>query len=85
MNKADALASDLLNNDYDSFRKDVRKLNSCDTIQSNIIDSVSGESNITYSWITHFCKILNANFIDDDLISEIMGKLKKVQYTEDMC
>ena len=35
MIKADALASDLLNNDYDSFWKDVMKLNSCDSIQSN--------------------------------------------------
>ena len=54
--KADALASDLMNNDYDSFWKDVRKLNGCDSIQSNIIDGVSGESNNTRSnlWRTHF-------------------------------
>ena len=43
MIKADALASDLLNNDYDSFCKDVRKLNSCDSIQSIIIYGVSGD------------------------------------------
>ena len=59
MIKADALASDLQNNDYDSFWKDVRKLNSCDSIHSNIIDGVSGESNITNLWRTHFCNILN--------------------------
>ena len=73
MIKADALASD-----YDSFWKDVRKLNSCDSIQSNIIDGVSGESNITNLWRTHFCNILNANSIDGDLKSEIMGKLENV-------
>ena len=37
MIKVDALASNLLNNDYDSSWKDVRKLNSCPLIQSNII------------------------------------------------
>ena len=47
MHKADALASDLLNNDDDSFWKDVRMLSSFDSIQNNIIDGVSGESNIT--------------------------------------
>ena len=45
--KADALASDLLNNDYDSYWKNVRKLNSCDSIKSNVIDGVSGEFIIT--------------------------------------
>ena len=84
MIKAGALASDLLNNDYDSFWKDVRKLNSCDSIQSNIIDGVSGKSNITNLWRTHFCNILNANSIDGDLKSKIMGKLENVQYTEDI-
>ena len=44
MIKANALASSLLNNDYDSFEsfwKDVRKLNSCDSIPSNIINGVT--------------------------------------------
>ena len=40
MTKADVIASDLLNNDHDSFWKDVRKLNSCKSIQSNIIDGI---------------------------------------------
>ena len=84
MIKADALASNLLNNDYDSYWKDVRMLNSCDSMQSNIIAGVSGESNVINLWRTHFCNILNANSIGSDLISEIMGKLENVQYTEDM-
>ena len=36
------------------------------------------------SWKTHFCIILNANSIAGDLKSEIIGKLKNVQYMEDM-
>ena len=67
MIKVDALASDLLNNDYKSYCKDVRKLNSCVSIQSNVIDGVSGEFNITNLWKTYFCNILNANSIDGDL------------------
>ena len=59
-----------------NFWKEVRKLNSCDTIQSNIIDGVSGESNITNLWKSHFCDILNANSIGDDLKSVIMGNLE---------
>ena len=50
----------------------------------NIIYGVSGESNIINLWRTNFCNILNANSIDGDLKSEIMGKLENVQYTEDM-
>ena len=49
MIKTYAMASDLLNNDNASFWKDVRKLNSCKSIQSNIIDGISDESNITSS------------------------------------
>ena len=62
----------------------MRKLNSCDSIQSNLINGVSDETNITNLWRTHFCNNLNANSIDVDLKSEIMGKLENVQYTEDM-
>ena len=43
MIKANALASSLLNNDYYSFWKEVRKLNSCDSIQSNIINGATCE------------------------------------------
>ena len=63
MIKADALASVLLNNDYDSFWKDVKKVNSCDSIQYNIIEGVSGESNITSLWTTYFCNIPNTTLL----------------------
>ena len=55
--RADAMASNLLNNDYDSFWTDVKKLNSSNAIISNLIDGTSGESNITNLWNKHFCYI----------------------------
>ena len=57
--RADAIASNLLNND--SFWTDVKKLNSSNSIQSDLIDGASGESNITNSWKNIFCDILTAN------------------------
>ena len=48
--RADAMASNLLNNDYDSFWTDVKKLNISNAIISNLIDGTSGESNITNLW-----------------------------------
>ena len=45
--RADTMASDLLNNDHDLFWKEIKKLNSCKSILTNIIDGISGESNIT--------------------------------------
>ena len=79
MIKADAMASDLLDNDYDSFWKNVGKCNSCKSIQSIIIGCISGESNITSLWKSHFWNILNANSIDNVLKNEIMEKLQTVQ------
>ena len=42
MIRADAIASDLLNNDQDSFWKEVKKLNSCKSILTNIINISNG-------------------------------------------
>ena len=81
MIRADAMASDLLNNDQDSFWKKVKKLNSCKSILTNIIDGISGESNITSLWKNHFCNILNANVCDGDLRNNIMVQLENIQYT----
>ena len=67
MIRADAMTSDLLNNDQDSFWKEVKKLNSCKSILTNIIDGISGESNITNLWKNHFCNILSENVCDSDL------------------
>ena len=78
------MASNLLNNDYDSFWTDVKKLNSSNAIISNLIDGTSGESNITNLWKKHFCNILNANTCDSDLKNEIMTKLENIQHTDDM-
>ena len=82
--RADAMASNLLNNDYDSFWTDVKKLNSSNAIISNLIDGTSGESNITNLWKKHFCNILNANTCDSDLKNKIMTKLENIQHTDDM-
>ena len=82
--RADAMASNLLNNDYDSFWTDLKKLNSSNAIISNLIDGTSGESNITNLWKKHFCNILNANTCDSDLKNEIMTKLENIQHTDDM-
>ena len=37
---ADAMASNLLNNDYDSLWTDVKKLNSPNSVLSNLLDGV---------------------------------------------
>ena len=84
--RADAMASNLLNNDYDSFWTDVEKLNSSNSILSNLIDGTSGASNITKLWKKHFCNILNANTCNSDLKKWNYGKTWKhtVQHTDDM-
>ena len=82
--RADAMASNLLNNDYDSFWTDVKKLNSSNAIISNLIDGTSGKSNITNLWKKHFCNILNANTCDSDLKNKIMTKLENIQHMDDM-
>ena len=88
MIRADAMASDLLNNDQDSIWKEVKKLNSCKSIPTNIIDGISGDSNITNLWKNHFCNILNvnvnANVCDSDLKNNIMVQLENIQYSNDM-
>ena len=73
------MAPDLLNNDQDSFWKEVEKLNSCKSILTNIFDGISGESNITNLWKNHFYNILNANEKND-----IMVQLENILYTNDM-
>ena len=61
--RADAMASNLLNNGYDLFWTDVKKLNSSNAIISNLVECTSGESNITNLWKKTFlqhsqCKYL---------------------------
>ena len=82
--RADAMASNLLNNYYDLFWTDVRKFNSSNVIISNLIDGTSGKPNITNLWNKHFCNILNANICDSDLKNKNMAKLENIQHTDDM-
>ena len=58
--RADALAKDLCNNDYDDVWKGVKKLNQCNNIQANCIElGKSGENEIAIYWNDYFCKLLN--------------------------
>ena len=61
--RADAMASDLLNNDQDSFWKEVKKLNICKSILTNIIDGISVESNITNLWKNPFLQLSKCKFL----------------------
>ena len=45
--KEELIRADAMAMDQDSFWKEVKKLNSCKSILTNIIDGISGESNIT--------------------------------------
>ena len=61
--RADDLAKDLCDNDYDGFWKGVMKLNQCNNIQANCIEGKSGENEIAIYWKDYFCKLLNTNTI----------------------
>ena len=82
--KADALAKDLCDNDYDDFWKGVKKLNQCNNIQANCIEGKSGENEIAIYWKDYFCKLLNTNTINEALKSSILDKLESIQYTDSM-
>ena len=59
-------------------------MNTCSSINANVIDDVSGEANITAYWKDHFYKILNSNVPNMELKHTIMGKLDAIQYDTDM-
>ena len=40
--RADSLARDLYDNDVDSFSKAVHKMNSCNSVQANVIGGITG-------------------------------------------
>ena len=49
MARADSLAQDLSDQDVDGFWKTMHKMNNCNTILANVIDSVSGPDSIEKS------------------------------------
>ena len=59
--RADSLAKDLSVGTIDGFWDNVRKLNSGNTFQTNTIDGVSGENDISNYWKDHFykCQFVN--------------------------
>ena len=73
--RADSLARDLYDNDVDSFWKAVHKMNSCNNVQANVIDGITGQENIADYWKEHFYKILNANDYDHNLRTDVSKKL----------
>ena len=82
--RADSLARDLNNNDVDSFWKAVHKLNSCNNVQANVIDGITGQENITDYCKEHFHKILNANDYYHNLTADVSRKLQNVQHHSNM-
>ena len=78
--RADSLARDLYDNDVDSFWKAMPKMNSCNNVQANVIDGITGQENITDYWKEHFDKILNANDYDHNLTANVSRKLQNVQH-----
>ena len=68
---ADSLARDLYDNDVDSFRKAVQKMNACNNVLANVIDSITGQENIADYGKEHFYKILNANDCDHNLTADV--------------
>ena len=59
-------------------------MNSHNTVQANVIDSVTGQNNIADHWRQQFQHILNANNCDETMKNEIMGKFENIQLDPDM-
>ena len=76
--RADSLARDLYDNDVDGFWKAVHKMNSCNNVQANVIDGITGQENIPDYWKEHFYKILNDNDYDHNLTADVSRKLQNV-------
>ena len=76
--RADSLAKDLSGGTIDDYWSNVRKMNSGNAIQANIIDCYSGEADIAGFWKNHFTELLNATDCDTTLNSSLMGKFDAV-------
>ena len=59
-------------------------MNSCNNVQANVIDGITGQNNIADYWKEHFCKILNANDYDHNLTADVPRKLQNVQHDSNM-
>ena len=78
------MARDLYDNDVDCFWKAVHKMNSCNNVQANVIDGITGQENIADYWKEHFYKILNVNDYDHNLTADVSRKLQNVQHDSNM-
>ena len=59
-------------------------MNSCNNVQANIIDGITGQENIADYWKEHFYIILNANDYDHNLTADVSRKLQNVQHDSNM-
>ena len=59
-------------------------MNSCNNVQANVIDGITGQENIADYWKEHFYKILNANDYDHNLTADVSRKLQNVQHDSNM-
>ena len=62
----------------------MRKLNSWNSIQFNLIDGAFSKSIITNLQKNYLCNILNVNSCDSDLKNIIMAQLENIQHTDNM-
>ena len=62
----------------------MKHINQCSSLNTNVIDDVSGEMDISNYWKDHFYKILNANVSNHEFKCSIMDKLDDVKYVEAM-
>ena len=59
-------------------------MNSCNSVQANVIDGITGQENIADYWKEHFYIILNANDYDHNLTADVSRKLQNVQHDSNM-
>ena len=59
-------------------------MTSCNNVQANVIDGITGQGNIADYWKKIFYKILNANDYDHNLTADVSKKLQNVQHYSDI-
>ena len=59
-------------------------MNSCNNVQANVIDGITGQENIGDYWKEHFDKISNANDYDHNLTADVSRKLQNAQHDSNM-
>ena len=81
--KADKVASELLDKNYNGFWKEIKKKNNVKCSNAADIDGVSGPVNICDMWRTHFKTLLNS-VTNSDHKDKVLRNIKCVSYDADM-